>query len=292
MYSFVINPRKALGIGSCAFGWVIWRSTSKSHGFDRYPPPPYPCQVHRCAIIPPATQAIAQHSSHRRLASRQKESLILITNKVRGKQLIGIAEAEVHWSDRLRHPHPQIHIATTFLHHACRYPPPPYPCQVHRCAIIQSLILITNKVRGKQLIGIAEAEVHWSDRLRHIRLPHPQIHIATTFLHHACRYPPPPYPCQVHRCAIIPPGFEARGSLSNIFGWITTWRGREATMTRVLGDCLSPRTLFVININDSFCRVLFSILFPPHPQIHIATTFFAYLFSRDSRVYIYKIKSS
>lgn len=26
-----------------------------------------------------------------------------------------------------------------------------------------------NKVRGKQLIGIAE--VHWSDRLRHIKLP-------------------------------------------------------------------------------------------------------------------------
>lgn len=39
--------------------------------------------------------------------------------------------------------------------------------------------------------------------------PHPQIHIATTFLHHACRYPPPPYPCQVHRCAIIPPATQA-----------------------------------------------------------------------------------
>lgn len=33
--------------------------------------------------------------------------------------------------------------------------------------------------------------------------------------------------------------FVARGLLSRMFGWITTWRGREARMTLVLDDCLS-----------------------------------------------------
>lgn len=32
--------------------------------------------------------------------------------------------------------------------------------------------------------------------------------------------------------------FVARGLLSSVVGWITTWRGREATMTLTLGDCL------------------------------------------------------
>lgn len=34
-------------------------------------------------------------------------------------------------------------------------------------------------------------------------------------------------------------GFVARGLLSRVVGWITMCRGREATMTLVVGDCLS-----------------------------------------------------
>lgn len=33
-------------------------------------------------------------------------------------------------------------------------------------------------------------------------------------------------------------GVVARGFLSSVVGWITIWRGREATMILILGDCL------------------------------------------------------
>lgn len=34
-------------------------------------------------------------------------------------------------------------------------------------------------------------------------------------------------------------GVLVRVSLSRMFGWMTTWRGRDATMTLRLGVCLS-----------------------------------------------------